>query len=65
MSHFTREHSNSARVGEKLGKYVAGFARMIPVQEFEALQRRDPDLKEMSAPAWRRHNAMMWRKALA
>lgn len=49
-----REHSNSTRPATALGKYVKGFMRMIPVQEFEILKKHDPELTDMSAPAHRR-----------
>jgi len=51
---YTREHSQSTRVGMTLGMYVKGFTRMIPKQEFEALKRQEPNLTPMSAPAHRK-----------
>lgn len=63
MSHFTREHSESTRTGEKLGVYTYGFKRMIPRAQFEILQQRahqqGHELPELSAPAHRRYVARM------
>ena len=39
MSHFTREHSNSSRVGEQLGMYVKGFRRMVSHAEGVKLEK--------------------------